>query len=264
MTDAAAARRVIVVPCFDEAARLDVGALAALAAQADAHVLAVDDGSTDGTGDLLRAAARDHDRLAVLTLTANGGKAEAVRTGLRTAIDDGATVVGYFDADLATPVGEMARIVRRLDEDPGLAAVLGSRVALLGHHVVRDQRRHYLGRLFATASSAALGLAVYDTQCGAKAFRVTPALTAAVAEPFRSRWAFDVELLGRLRYGGTPTEALEELPLREWCDVGGSKLSPAAALGAGIDVVRLGWRWRRQAARRAASGQRGASNSATV
>jgi hypothetical protein len=42
---------------------------------------------------------------------------------------------------------------------------------------------------------------VYDTQCGAKLFRRTPALAAALERPFRSRWAFDVELLGRLRSG---------------------------------------------------------------
>ena len=61
--------------------------------------------------------------------------------------------------------------------------------------------RHYVGRLFATASSLILDMTVYDTQCGAKVLRAGPALRAALATPFHSRWAFDVELLGRLHNG---------------------------------------------------------------
>ena len=87
-----------------------------------------------------------------------------------------------------------------------------------------------------------LALPVYDTQCGAKALRVIPALRAALAEPFRSRWAFDVELLGRLLYpsGTTPAvarEAVVEMPLRTWHDVGGSKLGPGAMTRAALDLA---------------------------
>ena len=97
-------------------------------------------------------------------------------------------------------------------------------MALLGHRIERSWARHYLGRLFATASSQVLGLPVYDTQCGAKVFRDGPALRAALATPFTSRWAFDVELLGRLGTGAD--RRFLEVPLERWHDVGGSKLRP--------------------------------------
>lgn len=247
--------RVIVVPCFDEARRLDVAALVELARGAHATVLAVDDGSTDGTGALLASAADDHAEIELLTLARNGGKAEAVRTGLGHALAGGADVIGYFDADLATPVAEMVRLVETLVADDELDVVVGSRVALLGHDIDRSPLRHYLGRFFATASSVALGVAIYDTQCGAKVFRATPALRAALDRPFTSRWAFDVELLGRLLHAGTPPEALAEVPLRSWRDVAGSGLRPWPAVRAGLDVVGMGWSWRRQ---------RGTSNNPTV
>ncbi|MDQ1419024.1 MAG: hypothetical protein QOJ52_986, partial [Acidimicrobiaceae bacterium] len=80
--------------------------------------------------------------------------------------------------------------------------MLGSRIARLGSTIERTARRHLLGRVFATAASVALGCQVYDTQCGAKVFRVTPALTVALQRPFRSAWAFDVELQSRLLTGG--------------------------------------------------------------
>ena len=50
-------------------------------------------------------------------------------------------------------------------------------------------------------ASLILHARVYDTQCGAKLFRRSAALEAALADPFLSRWSFDVELLGRMLIG---------------------------------------------------------------
>lgn len=239
-----APRATIVVPCHDEVARLQPEALVALAATVGATVLAVDDGSTDGTGRMLAELATRSDAVTVLTLPTNVGKGESVRHGLRRALADGAELVGYYDADGATPAVEMARLVDVLRERPEVSVVLGARVGLLGHDIVRSRTRHYLGRVFATASSLVLGLGVYDTQCGAKALRAGPALDAALAVPFRSRWAFDVELLDRLGRGaprgtGLPLEAFVEVPLRAWRDVAGSKLGPGAAFTAATDLARI-------------------------
>ncbi len=228
----------IVVPCFDEVGRLDVVALRGLATSTGGRVLLVDDGSRDGTGDLATdAAARHPQELGALVLARNGGKGEAVRRGMLAALDGGAQLTGYYDADLATPPEEMARLVEVLRDDPGLVAVLGSRVGLLGHRIERSSARHYLGRLFATAGSMVLGLPVYDTQCGAKVFRDGAALRAALATPFTSRWAFDVELLGRLAANGDGR--FLEVPLQRWHDVGGSKLRPRDAVTAAVDLLRV-------------------------
>jgi len=253
----------IVVPCFNEVRRLDVDRLRHLGELAGASIVAVDDGSTDGTGELLRAAAeRWPDAFSVVALPANSGKGEAVRIGMLAALDRGAGVVGYYDADHATPEEEMARLVAALTDDPRRHVVLGARVGLLGHDIHRSLWRHYLGRLYATASSAVLGLAVYDTQCGAKVFRDGPALRAAVARPFTSRWSFDVELLGRLSRGGVPAGAFEEVPLRRWTDVSGSKLGPLAAVVAAVELLRVALQLRRY--RPALDRHRGRSNSPTV
>ena len=232
----------VVVPCYDEAARFDVDAFVGLAAKVD-RLLLVDDGSTDGTAALLeQVAARAGEDVQVIRLGRNGGKGEAVRAGLRAALDDGASITGYFDADLATPVDELLRLVDVLHRDASRDVVLASRVGLLGHAIERRLARHYLGRLYATAASLTLGVPVYDTQCGAKMFRDTPALRAAVGTPFPDRWAFDVELLARLLHpgGGVPAvrpEAIVEVPLRAWRDVAGSKVRPAASLRAAVALL---------------------------
>ena len=236
----------LVVPCYNEEQRLDERALVVLLdARPGLALVLVDDGSTDGTRRLLEAlAARRPDRIQALALAKNGGKAEAVRQGMRAALERSGDVVGYFDADLSTPGPEILRLLDAIEQRDA-AVVMGARIALLGSHIERTVARHYLGRVFASVASILLAARVYDTQCGAKLFRRSPALSAALAAPFLSRWAFDVELLGRLLVGepGVPPVPLErmlEVPLGSWRDVPGSKLRPAAMVGALKDLSLIG------------------------
>lgn len=245
----------VVIPCYNEEERLSESQVRMLAADPRVRVLLVDDGSHDGTAALIeRIAARvPEGRVRALVLPENRGKAEAVRTGLLAALEDGASVVGYTDADFATPPEEMIHLLDELERSGALVA-LGARIARLGAHIERKASRHYLGRVFATGASIILGLAVYDTQCGAKLFRDTAVLRLALSQPFSSRWSFDVELLGRLGAGapgvpGIRPEQMIEVPLRTWIDVGGSKLSPQGAVKAGLDLLALGARVARRGPR---------------
>jgi dolichyl-phosphate beta-glucosyltransferase len=236
----------VVIPCYNEAQRLDAGPLLQFAtAGAGAALLFVNDGSTDDTGAVLADLAAQHpDRVRVLTMEANSGKAEAVRRGMRDALDGGATVVGYLDADLSTPPDELTRIGAALAR-PGVEVAVGARVALLGTDIERNAMRHYLGRVFASLASVILQARIYDTQCGAKLFRATPVLAAALSERFISRWAFDIELLGRMLAGAgglapLPLDAIVEVPLQTWHDVKGSKLTPVAMGRTLLELGRIG------------------------
>ena len=209
---------------------MDAGGFAEItAASPNISLLFVNDGSTDDTEERLRDIERTRpSQIGVLSLSKNVGKGEAVRRGMLSAFDDGPDAVGYYDADLSTPPSELLRMWDVL-RDKEIAVLLAARVGLLGTAIDRHEFRHYSGRIFATFASMTLGLRIYDTQCGAKLFAASPALRAALEEPFVSRWAFDVELLGRL-ITGTETVAplrldeLQEIPLQAWADVPGSKL----------------------------------------
>ena len=80
-------------------------------------------------------------------------------------------------------------------------------------------------------------LPVYDTQCGAKMFR--RALAREIfAQPFLSRWLFDVELLKRIPRPMLET-AVAEVPLASWRDVAGSKLGWRDAFRQIYDLIRI-------------------------
>jgi glycosyltransferase involved in cell wall biosynthesis len=233
---------VVVVPCYNEAARLDRVAFDRKLAQTpELRFVFVDDGSTDGTAVLLNdLAARWPGRAVPLLLPRNGGKAEAVRQGMLHALRLNPTLVGYWDADLATPLAEIDRFAEGLDH-AGRVLVMGSRIRRLGSDIRRLPVRHYLGRIVATVAAGILALGVYDTQCGAKLFRVHPALANAFSRPFELDWLFDVELLERLQ-GQDPellTRECLEQPLDSWTDAPGSKLTPRQFRRVAFEIVRL-------------------------
>lgn len=241
--------RTVVIPCYNEVGRLDHHELRRLATEL--AVLLVDDGSRDDTLAELHRIAEGQASITILALAKNQGKAEAVRHGMRAALADGAAIVGFLDADLATPVDEALRLFQEL-ERRDLDVVLGMRVAHMGANVERRPARHYSGRVFATvASSLILRAPFYDTQCGAKVFRATSALEWALADPFLSRWAFDVELLGRLMVAPNPVHVarIAEVPLERWIDVAGSKLRMHDFLRSGADLALI-WRDLRRRRRR--------------
>jgi dolichyl-phosphate beta-glucosyltransferase len=245
------ARTIVVVPCYNEESRLPAQRFVDFArAHPDIGFVFVDDGSRDGTQALLRTLEEAvPDSVRTHTLTANCGKCEAVRQGLLVAVSWKPTFVGYWDADLATPLCELPRFIALGERDPDLFLIMGSRIQKLGSRIDRSFWRHCVGRLFATMASGVLGLDAYDTQCGAKVIRVDRALRNVLQSPFRGRWTFDVELIQRLvaehrqTEPGGPIAALHagiiEVPLDRWTDVAGSKLRIADGLMAFVQLATM-------------------------
>ncbi len=237
----------LIVPCYNEARRLNTKQFREFfAAQRTVLTLFVDDGSTDQTFEVLSELCSGFESSRfILRSDRNRGKGEAVRRGMLHAIDHlNPAVAGFWDADLATPLVSVPRFLEVLEQQPTLEMIFGARVQLLGRHVKRSAARHYLGRVFATAVSSALGMPIYDTQCGAKLFRVRPETRGIFAQPFLSKWVFDVEILARYqqlfrREGRDLAEAVYEYPLESWIDVAGSKVRPADLFVAFRDILRI-------------------------
>jgi glycosyltransferase involved in cell wall biosynthesis len=190
----------------------------------------VNDGSTDNTLEIIKKLCRlAPDKMLCKNLEKNQGKAEAVRQGFLMAFDLDFENIGYWDADLSTPLYLINRLCEKLDQKD-ITIVMGSRIRILGRDIKRKATRHYLGRVFATFASLILDLYIYDTQCGAKIFKNNSELKTVFAHPFLVNWIFDVEILARfkvikkLNNSNLLKNSALECPLDEWTDIGGSKV----------------------------------------
>lgn len=219
-------KTTIIIPCYNEAERLDRDTCLGYAAQPNAaKLLLVNDGSSDNTASVLAELSKA-EGISFLDLPQNKGKAEAVRQGVLHALRGDCEAVGFWDADFAAPLNEVRRFQLFLTAE-NRQLVTGARVKRLGAKIERHWYRNYVGRIIATLISCMLRLPTYDTQCGAKLFKRDLA-ERLFAEPFVSTWLFDVELLARAVhfYGHEAVKKMVyELPLECWEDVGGSSVS---------------------------------------
>ena len=239
-------KTVVVVPCYNESKRLRQDDFLHYVEQDDdVAFLFANDGSRDNTLEVLQELTAKHERLLMLDIQPNGGKAEAVRKGMLYAAEQyKPDYIAFWDADLATPLEEIEPMVKWADK--GYDAVMGLRLMRLGAKVKRKTMRHYLGRCFATVASMMLKLPVYDTQCGSKLFR-REVVEAIFQEQFITRWLFDVELLARYkqRYGVEQAiQKIYEYPLFQWEDVDGSQLKSRDFFKAPLELMKIRKRYK--------------------
>jgi dolichyl-phosphate beta-glucosyltransferase len=218
---------VIVVPCFNEAARWEPSYWEAITSHPDIQVVFVDDGSTDATPDRIAATVASCGAHAI-RLERNSGKAEAVRRGLLVALDSPSETVGFLDADGAFPDREITRLVDLgsdlLDADR-YDALWSARILMAGRDISRHASRHYIGRVVSTVVAPLHRYEVYDTQSGFKLFRRSTDLEQCLATPFGTRWFPDIELLQRWTVGTGRQMRIWEEPVIGWHDVAGSKVN---------------------------------------
>lgn len=230
----------LVIPCFNEEFRLPQADILKFAqSNPNYDLFLIDDGSRDKTWQKILNLQEQNSQINGFQLPRNQGKAEAVRQGVLFALAKNKyQFLGYFDADLSSPLDEALAMQNLLFKQSELDLILGSRLKKLGNQIERNLLRHLLGRMFATAVSLMLGLPVYDTQCGAKLFRSNIA-AELFDRPFVSPWFFDVELIARhLAAKQNPTKIFE-MPLSQWTHQPGSKLTAFDYLKVPVELFKI-------------------------
>lgn len=214
----AAADLDLVIPAFNEEHRIGPTLLGLTdhlrSAGVNARILVVDNGSVDGTADLVHTLRMTTPTRVISCQTR--GKGAAVRAGVAAAT---APFVGYCDADLSTPPESVIEGLEALTD--GRQIVIGSRRVNGARYAVQQSLVRRLGsRAFHTYAASVIG-PIADSQCGFKLFR-TDVAQQIFADVRLTGFAFDVEVLGRARLMGVP---VHELPI-EWSDAEGSTFRP--------------------------------------
>jgi len=210
----------VVVPAFNESARIDTGRERLERAVEDGAIdsdrtelIVVDDGSTDGTAVAAEEAFGDLANVVVLALAKNTGKGAAVRAGIERAR---APIVAFMDADMAIDPWQVRLLAEALS---GSDVAIGTR-SLPGSSADGDTLfRNVMGKVFNGLVSSVTGIGIADTQCGFKGFR-TPVARLLFASTVIERFAFDVELLYTARRFGL---RIAKVPVH-WRNVGGSRI----------------------------------------
>ena len=232
----------LIIPCFNEEKRLPFEVfISFLKKRNDVFLCFVNDGSTDKTYEILQ---KIHDgfpdKTYVVSYKKNAGKAEAVRRGVHYCLHNQCVeFVGYFDADLSTPLEACDKLKSFLNSSIEFA--FGSRIMKVGSVIERSSKRHFIGRIIATFISNILKIKVYDTQCGSKLFTKELAIYL-FREPFISKWLFDVELFARMinKYSNEiAIDRMVEVPLDIWINKPGSKVKPIYFFKLWIDIYRI-------------------------
>lgn len=213
----------IVIPAYNEHARLGSTldrVLSFVQAQAwDAEVVVVNDGSQDGTAELVRNYARNHELVRLIENPGNRGKGYSVKNGVLNS--NGETIL-FTDADLSSPIEEAPKLLAALQAGADIA--IGSRWARSELQTQRQSlARQALGRVFNRFLRVVLGLKFEDTQCGFKAFRGKAARALFPLQRIEG-WGFDPEILFLAQRFGF---SIAEVPVR-WGHDDRTRINPLA------------------------------------
>lgn len=220
----------VVIPCYNEEQRLP-RTIEQVERFFDGRkmpheLILVDDGSVDGTRQVMDAAAVRHDSVRIELLPQNRGKGRALAVGVEAARGE---EILLTDADLSTPIEELDKLQAALDKGAGIA--IGSR-ALRGSRVEISQPiyRVLMGKAFNLIVQIVLLPGIWDTQCGFKLFRADVAhrvFAGLVTDGF----GFDPEVLYRARKQGVK---IAEVPV-VWRNSAPTKVSPVRS---SLDMLR--------------------------
>jgi len=234
-------RPLVIVPTYNEAENIDGIAGCILQAVPTAHLLVVDDGSPDGTGDLVDAIAARDDRVHLIRRSGKLGLGSAYVAGFRWGLEQGYDLLIEMDADGSHPADRLPALIRAVaDADPAANVMLaiGSRWIKGGSVVDWPKHREALSRGGNAYARIMLGLPVHDITAGFRVYRADAIARMDLDSIDSKGYCFQVDMTIRVDdLGGTIVEVPIEFRDRV---LGESKMSQAIVLEAMARVTQWG------------------------
>ena len=234
---------LVIVPTYNEAENVESIVGRVRAVDGDLHVLVVDDGSPDGTGDIADRLAAVDDHVHVLHRTAKAGLGAAYIAGFGWGLEHGHEVLVEMDADGSHAPEQLPTLLARLDEPDHADLVLGSRWVPGGSVVDWPRSREALSRGGNLYTRLALGVRIRDITGGYRAYRRAVLETIDYGATASQGYCFQVDLAWRAVQAGF---VVAEVPIRfEERKYGASKMSGNIVREAYLKVTMWGLAHRR-------------------
>jgi dolichol-phosphate mannosyltransferase len=239
-------RTLVIIPTYNERENLPLIVGRVHAARPDVHVLVVDDGSPDGTGELAdELALADPDRVHVMHRAGKGGLGAAYLAGFAWGLGRGYSVLVEMDADGSHAPEELYRLLDAVDAGADLA--IGSRYVPGGTVRNWPRRRLILSRTANTYSRVLLGVGIHDITAGYRAYRREVLEKMGLDDVDSKGYCFQIDLTWRaINAGFTVVEVPITFTERE---LGVSKMSGSNIREAMSQVAKWGIRGRLDRAR---------------
>jgi len=227
---------LICIPTYNEAENIAGIVEAIFSLDVGFDILVIDDGSPDGTAEMVRKLMSSHERLQLLEREEKGGLASAYVAGFRYSVQHGYDVVGEMDADFSHPP-EALREVRRLLESGDYDFLVGSRYTAGGGTKNWGLVRKLISRFGSQYARMILGVPIRDMTGGFN-FWTRRALEAIGIDRIMAEgYCFQIELKTRACRGGM---RYTEFPIIfEDRRLGQSKMSKRIVLEAFYKVLLL-------------------------
>lgn len=184
----------------------------------DTEIIVVNDGSTDGTSDVVWQFAKKNPSISLIDNLVNAGKGSSIRDGMLRATGD---IVLFTDADDSTPIEEADKLIQKIVD--GADVVIGSRwVDRNLQTTPQPWYRRLNGRIYNLLLRTLLELDLTDTQNGFKAFTRKAAKSVFAIQQIPG-WGFDAESLFLANKLGL---TVSEVPVEYVYCSEGSKIRP--------------------------------------
>lgn len=236
---------ILVIPTYNEAANINELVERIFAQKIpDLKIIIVDDGSPDGTTDIIKELQNSYP-IQLIERPAKSGLGAAYVCGFQAALNQAPRFVVQMDADLSHDPADLPRLLTALDN--GADMVIGSRKVAGGKIVGWNWRRHLMSNGAMAASRLLLGLRARDVTAGYRGWRRGMLENLDLTKITSNGYAFQEEMLWRAQQLGLPTGQaggkIVEVPVTFVDRVAGqSKLSSKDAR----EFFQLIWRLRRQ------------------
>lgn len=232
-----AGMNLVVVPTYNEADNIEAIVQAVMSSGVHCDLLIVDDGSPDGTGEVVRGLTSGNSRVHLMQRTSKAGLGRAYLAGFEWGMERGYARFVEMDADFSHDPADIPRLISATDH---CDLVIGSRYVSGGGVVGWSKSRHLLSRSGNLYAQALLGLGVRDSTSGFRCYRKEVLEKIGLRQVGSDGYAFQIDMAYRAH---RLDFIVCEIPItfRER-SLGASKMSQAIVIEGITSVTRWGLR----------------------